>query len=50
MTVTIGLRQLMLSAGQSVLLSGITWSEFEDVLVELGEHRASKITYDRELL
>lgn len=50
MTVTIGLRQLMLSPGQSVLLSDINWPQFEDILEELGEHRAKRIAYDQGML
>ncbi|MBV8883169.1 MAG: Uma2 family endonuclease [Chroococcidiopsidaceae cyanobacterium CP_BM_RX_35] len=40
----------MLSPGQSVLLSGITWSQFEDILAELEEHRANRIAYDQGML
>jgi len=50
MTVTIEFGQLMLSPGQSVLLSGMTWSQFEEILAELGEHRANRIAYDQGML
>ncbi|MBV9387643.1 MAG: Uma2 family endonuclease [Chroococcidiopsidaceae cyanobacterium CP_BM_ER_R8_30] len=40
----------MLSPGQSVLLSGMTWSQFEEILAELGEHRANRIAYDQGML
>ncbi|ELR97131.1 Uma2 family endonuclease [Gloeocapsa sp. PCC 73106] len=39
------LNRLEIPPGQKLLLRDITWSEFEQVLEELGEHRGSKIAY-----
>lgn len=47
---TIELNQLVLLPGQSVLLQNISWSKFEEILSELGEHRASKLAYDQGVL
>ncbi|MBE9117569.1 Uma2 family endonuclease [Lusitaniella coriacea LEGE 07157] len=40
------LRQIAVPPGQKVLLKDITWSEFEAILQELGEHRAARIAYN----
>jgi Uma2 family endonuclease len=50
MTVSIRLHQLLLPPGQSVLLKDITWFQFEEILDELGEHRASRLAYDQGTL
>ncbi len=42
---SIELNQLIVPPGQSVLLQNVSWQQFEDILLELGEHRSSKITY-----
>lgn len=47
---TIELNQLVLLPGQSVLLKNISWSKFEEIISELGEHRASKLAYNRGML
>ncbi|WNZ27392.1 Uma2 family endonuclease [Leptolyngbya sp. NK1-12] len=44
--VAIQLRQFEILPGQSLLLHGIGWSEFEAILAELGEHRSIRIAYD----
>ena len=43
--VTLQLRQLDVPPGQRLLLHNVTWSEFEAILNELGEHRSSRIAY-----
>lgn len=40
------LRRLSIPPGQRVLLHDISWQEFEEILEELGEHRAARIAYD----
>ncbi|EAZ92367.1 Uma2 family endonuclease [Crocosphaera chwakensis] len=39
------LKRLEISPGERILLKDVTWDEFEQILEELGEHRASKIAY-----
>lgn len=48
--VTLQLRQLDIPPGQRLLLHDISWSEFEAILEELGEHRSARIAYDSGLL
>ncbi|WP_199245306.1 Uma2 family endonuclease [[Phormidium] sp. ETS-05] len=43
--VTLQLRQLDIPPGQRLRLHDISWSEFEAILAELGEHRAARIAY-----
>jgi Uma2 family endonuclease len=44
------LKQITVPPGQRVLLRDVSWSEFEAILEELGEHRASRIAYDNGTL
>lgn len=39
--------RIIVPPGQTVLLENINWSEFEAILEDLGEHRGSRIAYDR---
>jgi Uma2 family endonuclease len=48
--VILQLRQLNVPPGQQILLHNISWSEFENILEELGEHRASRLSYDNKTL
>ena len=48
--VTLQLRQLDVPQGQRLLLHDVSWSEFEAILEELGEHRSTRIAYDNGLL
>ncbi|MEO1095378.1 MAG: Uma2 family endonuclease [Cyanobacteria bacterium J06638_28] len=48
--VTLQLRQLDVPSGQRLLLHDVSWSEFEAILEELGEHRGTRIAYDNGLL
>ncbi len=43
--VTLQLQQLDIPPGQRLRLHNISWSEFEAILAELGEHRTARITY-----
>ncbi len=40
-------KRIIVPPGQKVLLENINWSEFEAILEDLGEHRGSRIAYDR---
>ncbi|MEB3219822.1 MAG: Uma2 family endonuclease [Nostocales cyanobacterium 94392] len=46
----LSIRRINVPPGQRVLLSDVTWEEFETILDELGEHRAARIAYDRGVL
>jgi Uma2 family endonuclease len=48
--VTIELRQLVVQPGQHIQLQDITWDEFEAILEELGDRRASRIAYSDRIL
>jgi Uma2 family endonuclease len=48
--VTLELRQLVVQPGQSIQLQDINWSEFEAILEELGDKRASRIAYSNGVL
>lgn len=45
MTVQLAVRQLEIPEGQRLRLHDLSWQEFESILGELGEHRASRIAY-----
>ena len=40
-------KRIIVPPGQTVLLENVNWSEFEAILEDLGEHRSSRIAYDR---
>ncbi|GAB4530406.1 MAG: Uma2 family endonuclease [Pleurocapsa sp.] len=40
-------KRIIVPPGQTVLLENINWSEFEAILEDLGEHRGSRIAYNR---
>ncbi|MDJ0599152.1 MAG: Uma2 family endonuclease [Crocosphaera sp.] len=44
------LKRFDIPPGQKILLKEVTWDEFEQILDELGEHRASKIAYHHHTL
>ncbi len=44
------LNRLEVPQGQKLLLNKINWSEFEQILQELGEHRSAKIAYYHQTL
>jgi len=48
--VTLQLRQIDIPPGKSLLLRNLSWSEFEAILEELGQHRNTRIAYDNGLL
>jgi Uma2 family endonuclease len=48
--VTLQLRQLTVPHGQRLLIHDLDWSEFEAILDELGEKRASRIAYSDGIL
>ncbi|WP_088240757.1 Uma2 family endonuclease [Calothrix rhizosoleniae] len=39
------LRQLRIQPGHQLLLEDVSWQQFENILAELGEHRAARISY-----
>jgi Uma2 family endonuclease len=40
-------KRIIVPPGQTVVLDKVTWEEFEAILEDLGESRASRIAYDR---
>ncbi|WP_333196916.1 MULTISPECIES: hypothetical protein [Microcoleaceae] len=48
--VTLQLRQISVPPGHRVLFHDVSWLEFEAILEELGEHRASRIAYIQGIL
>ncbi len=50
MVVTLQLRQTEVQPGQCLILREISWAEFEAILEELGEHRATRVAYYQGLL
>jgi len=44
------LNRVIIPPGQRVLLSNISWQEFETILADLGEHRAARVAYDNGTL
>ncbi len=48
--VTVQLRQLVVHPGQRLSLQGVSWQEFEAILDELGDKRATRIAYSDGLL
>lgn len=45
MVVQIPVRQIQVPPGQRVLLQGIGWDDFEAILAEMGNVRASRVAY-----
>ncbi len=45
MVTSISLNRIGISAGQRIYLHAVSWVEFEQVLLELGEKRATRIAY-----
>ena len=48
--VQLALGQLSVPPGQRVILTNVSWREFEAILAELGDHRAARLAYDRGTL
>ncbi|MCL1475604.1 Uma2 family endonuclease [Argonema antarcticum] len=48
--VTLQLTQIDVPPGQRVLLHEVNWQEFEAILEELGEHRATRLAYSQGTL
>src|SRR5919199_2063909 len=44
------LKRFNIPPGHKVFLENVTWQEFETILEELGEHRASRVAYDNVIL
>lgn len=50
MPVTLAFDRLTLSPGAHLRLDAIDWSQFEQILTDLGEHRPSRITYHHQII
>ncbi len=44
------LRQLKIKPGHQLLIEGVSWQQFENILTDLGEHRATRVSYSRGYL
>jgi Uma2 family endonuclease len=44
------LRKINIPPGDRVLLTDISWQEYEQILEELGEHRSAKLSYSNGIL
>ena len=44
------LKQLKIKPGQQLLLADVSWQQFENILADLGEHRAAKVSYSHGYL
>ncbi|HEY9768411.1 MAG TPA: Uma2 family endonuclease [Coleofasciculaceae cyanobacterium] len=40
-------KRIIVPPGQTVMLDGVSWAEFESILEDLGENRGFRIAYDR---
>jgi Uma2 family endonuclease len=45
MTIAISIPRIQLAPGSKMSISGVSWSDFEEILLDLGEKRTSRITY-----
>ncbi|NES20945.1 MAG: Uma2 family endonuclease [Symploca sp. SIO3E6] len=50
MSVTLQFRQLSVPPGQRLLIYDVDWSEFEQILAELGDKRTARIAYSQKKL
>ncbi|OIP68128.1 MAG: hypothetical protein AUK43_17355 [Oscillatoriales cyanobacterium CG2_30_40_61] len=50
MVVTLQLQQIDIQPGQHLTLRQVSWKEFEAILEEMGEHRASRVAYYQGVL
>ncbi|MBW4540894.1 MAG: Uma2 family endonuclease [Myxacorys chilensis ATA2-1-KO14] len=48
--VTLQLRQIDIPPGQRILFRDVSWQEFEAILDEMGENRASRVAYSQGIL
>jgi len=46
----VALRQLVVPTGQQLLIRDVSWQMYEDILVELGERRGTRINYSQGML
>jgi hypothetical protein len=44
------LKRFTVPPGHKVFLEDVNWQEFETILEELGEHRASRVAYNNGIL
>lgn len=50
MTLSIQLRQINVPPGQQLQLQPVSWSEFENILTELGDRRSARLAYHHQTL
>ena len=50
MSVTIPIQTIELTPGSQIIIPNLSWQEFEQILIDLGEKRSSRVTYYRGTL
>ncbi|OIP72494.1 MAG: hypothetical protein AUK43_03420 [Oscillatoriales cyanobacterium CG2_30_40_61] len=50
MSVTFPIQAIKLTPGSQITISDLSWPDFEQILIDLGEKRNSRVTYDRGTL
>ena len=50
MSVTVPIQTIKLTPGSQITISNLSWQDFEQILIDLGEKRNSRITYYRGTL
>lgn len=45
MSVTVPIQTIKLTPGSHITISNLSWEDFEQILIELGEKRSSRVTY-----
>ena len=50
MSVTIPIQTIELAPGSQIIIPNLSWQEFEQILIDLGEKRSSRVTYYRGTL
>ena len=50
MSVTIPIQTIELAPGSQIIIPNLSWQDFEQILIDLGEKRSSRVTYYRGTL
>ncbi|BAZ00246.1 hypothetical protein NIES37_42350 [Tolypothrix tenuis PCC 7101] len=50
MSVSVPIQAIKLTPGSQIMISNLSWQDFEQILTDLGEKRSSRVTYYRGIL
>ncbi|QIR36914.1 Uma2 family endonuclease [Tolypothrix sp. PCC 7910] len=50
MSVSVPIQAIELTPGSQIMISNLSWQDFEQILTDLGEKRSSRVTYYRGIL